>query len=212
VSKTQQKGLDEIADLYNAETGFSKGFYTKDGKKYNYFEAVVSNGKNIKKSEIETIAPNIALILFNHFTDKEKKAYDYIKVKVQDEKDTLVYRYKPKILTTSLEQAKVFDDFSNHLLKGDFKAIEKMVDPKYISAGFGKSLQKYFKAINSTHGKPKSYTRTHFGTATQKNGEVFFNYYGYLAYPDGYKKYYFINVPMQVKDKKIKGYKFLSDK
>ena len=87
-----------------------------------------------------------------------------------------------------------------------------MVDPKYIPEGFDKPIREYYNAIISSHGKPTSYVRTHFGTATQKNGEVFFNYLGYLAFPDGYKKYYFLNIPMQVKDKKIKGYTFQADK
>jgi hypothetical protein len=212
VSKTQQKGLDEVASLYKTETGFGKGFYTKDGKKYNYFEAVVANNKLIDSLGSDTTCPNMALILFNRFTDKEKKVYDYIRIKLKNKKDTLTFNYTPEVLTRGLVQAKIFDEFSKNLVNRDFNAIEKMVDTKYISAGFGKSLQEYFTAINSYHGNPKSYTRTNFGIAPQKNGERFFNYLGTLNYNDGYKKIYFINVPLKTNDKKIKGYNFLSDK
>jgi len=212
VSKTQQKGLDEIAELYNAETGYSKGFFTEEGKKYSYYEAVVSKSKMLDTLDTRSSCSNIAFMLYDNLNEKERNAYDYIRVQLRKNNDTVIIKFKPDALKIGAEQAKIFDEFSNHLLKNEYHAIKKMVDPNYIPGDVDKRIKKYMDPINSYHGNPKSYKRTIFTVSEQKNGENLLTYKGFLSYSDGYHKNYYINVPLETTDKKIKGLRFLKDK
>ncbi len=210
VSESQQNGLDKVALLYNATTSYTKGFKTLNGKKNTYFTIKVSNSKMIDSLNSVTTCPNIALMLFDAFTNKEKKAYTYIHVDLKSKKDTTSFKYEPKMLETGLEQVKLFTQFSNNLLNQNYKGMVNQIDPKFIVDDLEILLKNYFDILITKHGAIKKYTRTGFGSVNLKNGKKLYRFSGYLNFNDGYNRFYFVNVPTQINNKKIQGYDFLN--
>tara|TARA_R110002074_G_scaffold209113_5_gene378052 strand:- start:1763 stop:2056 length:294 start_codon:yes stop_codon:yes gene_type:complete len=78
-SETQQKGLDEVAEIYDAKVSYSKGFSSSLGKKtVKRFNVKLSDSKSLDSLPIAESSANIALTVFKNFDDDEKNSYTHI--------------------------------------------------------------------------------------------------------------------------------------
>jgi hypothetical protein len=208
ISDSQQEGLDHVGAFYNATTSYSKSFKTSTGEgSKNIFSIKVSNSQMIDSLNEVVTSPNIALMLFDNFTEKEKKAYTYVDVElIKNNSDTISMQYSPKALALALDQLSIYNDFSDKLVSKDYKGIVNMIEPKYVIKDLDSLIENYINILTNKHGKITSYMRTGFGVVNLKNGEKLLRYIGYLKFGDGYYRSYFINVPTQVDNDYIQGY------
>lgn len=211
ISDTQQQGLNEVSALYHAKTSYSKGFNKSAGQKtIKHFNIDVSDSEMIDSLNAVTTCPNIALIVYKNFTEKEKKTYTHIHVELETKKDTVAFNYEPKVLENGLQQVSMFTEFSENLLAKNYNGMIKQINTELIIKDLEIKLKNYFDILIKQHGDIKKYIRTGFGSVNLKNGEKLFRFSGYLTFNDGYNRFYFVNVSMDTKNKKIQGYDFLN--
>lgn len=204
-SENQQKGLDLIAKHYQTEVSFSKGFATNAGKSSARFNIKVANSPMLDTLRQDVTASNIALMLYESFTEDEKDDYDFIHVELK--KDTLKALYDVKRLSKALDQAAIFTNFSDDILNENYEAIVKNIKPEYQNPELASNLRSYVKRLRDVHGAVVAYKRVGFGIYTKPNNERLFHYSGHLEFVDGYIRPYELNTSMKIDDDYIAGYK-----
>lgn len=207
-SESQQKGLDQIGEQYKTKASFSKGFQTNAGKSFSRFNVKVSGSPMLDTLRHEVTASNIALMLYDSFTDDEKDDYDYIHVELKKDslQDSFEATFDPKLLSDGLNQVAIFTNFSDNLLHGNYEAIAANVDPKFQSSQLANNLKSFMNNLHATHGNLVSYKRIGFGIVTSANNKKLFHYSGHLHFSDGYIRPYFVRTSKNIDEDYISGY------
>ena len=209
-SETQRKGLDIIADHYEATTAFSKGFNTNAGKTTTMFTIKVSNSKMIDTLRPDITASNIALMLYETFTEEERESYNEIQVAlVKDSlKEAETSRYDPSVLADALDQSAIFRSFSDNLINKDLGSIAENMAPQYKTDKLLPNLTNYMTALVNTHGKLEGYKRTGFGILSLPDNRKLFFYSGYLIFEDGVYRGYNVQTSQNMDNNYLMGFKF----
>ncbi len=182
-SENEQKGLDKIAELYNAKTSYSKDLSSSAGKKtIRQFNVKVSESKLIDSLQPTVTSANIALLVFENMSKEEKNKYTAIDVElVNSKKDTAGYTYPIKVLEGLSPKAKTFRTFSESIVNGNFNTIESIKNKKHIPQAIAKGLKINIESKEKKYGKVKNYQpfgiaemKDEFGTIIQFQG--FFNF------------------------------------
>ncbi|KQC30881.1 hypothetical protein [Flagellimonas eckloniae] len=208
-SENQQKGLDLIAKHYHTETSFSKGFKTNAGKTTSRFNIKVSNSPMLDTLRQDITASNIALMLYESFTEDEKDDYDFINVELQ--KDSLEESHKAlydiQQLSRALDQAAIFTNFSENLLQKNYNGIVQNIADRYQNPKLAGNLEAFMNGLYKAHGNLIEYKRIGFGIYTKPNNEKLFHYSGHLKFADGYIRPFILTTSMNVSNDYIEGYK-----
>ena len=208
VSENQQKGLDDIAYHYDAETSYTKSYKNSAGsKKTTTFNVNVSNSKMLDTLRADITTSNIALMMFDSFTEDEKKDYTYLNVTlIKKAKDTVSYNFFPEVLNVGLDQVSIFIDFSEKLLAKDYKGIFNNIDPTIIESDTFSLFTNYLDQLTNDYGDITAYKRYGFGILKQKTGEELLGYSGILTFNNGFTKTYYIITSKQKDNNYVLGY------
>ncbi len=209
-SKNEQKGLDEIAAIYQAKVSFSKGFYTNSNQKIiKNFTIKISDCKMLDTMKFSQVSTNMARIAFHNFTEKEKKKYDEINVKYVKNKDTAQFIFNRNLLNLMDKKAVTALEFSESLMKHNFTKLDELIDKKYIrSASFATDMKNYITNIEKTNGKINGYQLYAIGKTRDENAKIdMIRFVGELKFMKGIKTPYFVNINMLQGQDKVIGYK-----
>lgn len=187
-SENQQKALAKVADVYNAKTGFSKGFSTSVGQeKITYFRIKVSDSDIIENLILENVASNVAIMVYNDLTEEEKKDYTNIEVEIT-KKDTtqekVLRNFKLEELANPAKQVTVFETLSNAVMNNDFELMANLIEPQYRQPQTAEKMSAYFKNFSSQNGKIESYKRTQFALRNI-DGVSYYVYSGFFLFENG---------------------------
>ena len=210
VSENEQKGLDEIADIYHAKVTFSKGFHTKTNQKtIKHFNINVSDCKMMDTMNFRHASANMARIAYHNFTEKEKKKYDKVIVQLIKDKDSAKYSFNRDLLSLVDKKANTVIAFSESLLQHDFPKLDKLIDKEYIkTSNFGLKMKKYISILENERGKITSYQLYKIGTTSAKNINLkMIRYVGEFQFSKGKKAAYFVNINTTEGKDKVVGYK-----
>lgn len=208
-SENQQKGLDLIAKHYHTETSFSKGFETNAGKSSSRFNIKVSNSPMLDTLRQDITASNIALMLYESFTEDERDDYDFINVELMQDslQDPVKALYDIKELSSALDQVAIFTNFSENLLQKNYNSIAQNIADRYQNPKLAGNLEVFMNGLHKAHGNLIEYKRIGFGIYTKPNNEKLFHYSGHLKFVDGYIRPYMLTTSMKVNNDYIEGYK-----
>lgn len=192
VSENEQKGLDYIADLYDAQTSYSKSFNNSMGvKARKTFNVKVSGSKRIDTLEPTVTTANIAMLMYESFTEKEKGNYTHIDVELINSKnDTAGYFYPVEVLNKISAKSKSYHNFSQSLVDHDFEKVDNIKDVSSIPNPVAEGLEKKIAAMEGAFGKLKAYESFGVAEATDEKGTIF-QFQGYLVFGDDVRKPYF---------------------
>lgn len=196
-SETQQKGLDEIAEIYDAKVSYSKGFNSSLGKKtVKRFNVKLSDSKSLDSLPIAESSANIALTVFKNFDADEKNSYTHIYTEyINPKKDTLSFTFPVSLMETLLLKSKGFTVFSESLKNETFEDVENFKNKDDLPQDIAKFLSNYSKLLNQDYGKITSYQL--IGLAELKNKErSMAQYVGYFTFNSGKLIKYAVNVDM----------------
>ena len=209
-SESQQKGLDEIAAYYDANTSFSKNYSNSVGtKKITTFNIKITDSKMLDSLRADITCSNIALMLFDSFTEEEKKDYNYINVElIKKGNDTLSYSYNPEILNIGIDQVSIFTDFSEKLLAKDYKGVFNNIEPSLIQSNSLLQFTNYQTQFVNEHGNITAYKRYGFGVIKKEDGTQVLSFSGFLTFNDGFVKPYYMTVSKQIDNNYVLGYSF----
>jgi len=205
VSENEQKGLDSIANLYDAQTSFSKSFNNSVGvKARKTFNVKVSGSKRIDTLEPTVTTANIAMLMYESFTQKEKGNYTHIDVELINSKnDTASYYYPVEVLNKISAKSKSYHDFSQGLVDHDFEKVDNLKDVNEIPNPIAKGLENKISAMEERLGKLKGYESFGVAEATDEKGTIF-QFQGYLIFSNEVRKPYFtVTDATEGKDKLI---------
>lgn len=180
-SENQQKALDEVAKTYNATTGFTKGF----NNDITYFRITVADSDVINDAEVVSAASNIALIVYDHFTEEEKKDYTHIEVEISKKSnpdDKMTRNYEVSTLVAPTKQAKIFDNFSNAVKSGDFQLMASLIDPQYRKADDAETIKSYIQKFIDENGKITEFRRTGYGLRVFDNNTTNYEFTGFFVF------------------------------
>ncbi len=207
-SENQQRGLDAIAEHYNTETSFTKGFQTNAGKTITKFTIKVGSSELLDTLPEKLAASNIALMLYESFSAEEREDYTNIEVKMQQDSlaEAESYYFDPGLMRDALDQSAIFSNFSDNLIDKNYDAIAQSMEPQYQSPKLATNLGNYMRRLHSAHGNLIAYKRLGFGIYTKANNEKRFHFSGHLTFSDGYKRPYVLTTSMKVNEDYISGY------
>ncbi len=187
-SKNQKAVLDEVARVYNAKTGFSKGFNKTAGKaSITYFKIKLSESDIIESMETNHAAANIAVMLYNNFTDEERKEYTHIEVAIT-RKDSSDKTTKGRIFTIAElkapgQQAKLFDSFAVAVVNQNYNLAANLIDSQYRKPTTTEEMKSYLSKKIEKQGKIKEFKRTGFALRTVDENKHFV-FSGFFIFED----------------------------
>lgn len=194
-SETEQKGLDQIADLYDAKTSYSKGFSSAVGTEtIRQFDVKVSESKLIDSLPPTVTTANIAMLVYESLTEDEKSKYDQIYVQLVNLKlDTASYTYPTQVLDNLSEKAKVYKRFSESLVSGDYEIVDEIKDHKLMPTALSDGLKANMLAREKALGSLIAYEP--FGIAEMTiEDEKIYQYQGFFVFRNGAKVPYTVMV------------------
>lgn len=207
ISENEQKGLNEVAALYNTNASYSKGFKTNNGETLNIFTIKIENGALLDSLPEALTSSNIALMLYKSFTPKEKEAYSYIEVrKNNDSTESEGSMYDPVLLADAADQLAIYDAFSKKIIDKDYDGVVKALKPEYQSPTVKQNLENFMSKLLSAHGAITEFKRIEFGIYTTQDGEKLFQFGGYFTFKDGYNQHYSVTSSMDPSIDYITGY------
>jgi hypothetical protein len=116
------------------------------------------------------------------------------------------FKYDLKALELPGTKRERFIDFSQKILNTDYEGIAKQIIPKFRTPTLGAELGNFMKPLIEKHGAVANYQATQFGLATTKKGTKLYKFEGVLIFEDGYKRPYFVTIPMEADNAFISGY------
>ncbi len=208
VSENEQKGLDQIAALYDAQTSYSKSFNSEMGSKtMKKFNVKISESKRIDTLEPTVTTANIAMLMYESFTQKEKSDYTHIDVELINSKnDTASYYYPVAVLEKISAKSKSFHAFSQSLVDHNFKEVDVIKDHVEIPSSVASGLKTKISTMENKLGKLKSFESFGVAEATDEKGTIF-QFQGYLVFDDDVRKPYFTVTDATIGKDKLIGFR-----
>ena len=195
-SKNQKEALDEVARVYSAKTDFSKGFNKNAGQPaVNYFKIKVSGSPIIDSMEANKAAANIALMLYDKFTEAERKDYTYIEVEIvkNDPAQKGANRIFPiGDLAAPDQQVGLFKSFSNDILNQDYNAAASLIDSPYRKPASAGQIKDYITKFVKKEGKINTYKRTGFTLGTTDDGKRYYIFSGFFIFENNKHLNYYV--------------------
>ncbi len=208
-SETEQKGLDDIAKLYNAKTSYSKGFNSSPGQEtVRQFNVKVSESKLIDSLAPTVTSANIALLVYESLTKSEQEKYNGIEVELVNLKqDTAAYFYPREVLEKISKKSILYKEFSENLVTRDFKKIVPLLSTEILeNSNIISGIEGKIKGDSERFGKLISYSP--FGISEVADADyVMLQFQGFLNY---YNKRipYFVNINDETGNDIILGFRF----
>ncbi len=185
-TENQQKALDEVANNYEAKTGFVKGFSNKAGEqKIVYFRINVSESEVLEKLNAEHAASNIAVIVVKNLTPEELKKYTHIEVEIKKSGDTYTRHYEIGTLNVPAAQFQLFESFSNNMIQGNYKEATALVDPRYQKDTDSETIEKYMTPFIDENGSIVKFISTEFNYRIYDEIDTTYLYKGKFVFPNG---------------------------
>lgn len=208
VSENEQKGLDYIGALYGGETSYSKSFKSESGE-----ESTRTFNVKIKASErIDTLEPtvttsNIALLMYESFTEEEKEDYTHIDIELINKKnDTAGYYYPVNVLKSLSDKSKSYKIFSQSLVDKDYDKIDEIRNPDEIKQTASAGLEAYIDALEKKHGDLIGYEP--FGIAEGKDDKgIIYQFQGYLLFENGQYQPYLVVLDAAEGEERLIGFR-----
>ncbi|PKA83515.1 hypothetical protein ATE92_1670 [Ulvibacter sp. MAR_2010_11] len=206
-SETEQKSMDTVAELYGAKTSYSKGISTAVGQEtIKKFTIKVSDSKML-----DTIAPaassgNIALMVYEGLTPKEKETYSGIDVElVHTTKDTAAFYYPKAVLQNVSKKSANFKIFSESILDNKYDRLETIKNVNDILDPIRNLVKIVIDQLELKLGDLESYKP--FGIAEERDdiGSMY-QYQGYFIFEKGAIPY-IINIDVSEGKDEIIGYR-----
>ncbi|QNJ98073.1 hypothetical protein [Constantimarinum furrinae] len=174
-SETEKKSLDEIADIYNAKTAYSKGVKSSMGEQTEKtFTITVSDSKLIDSLNPNVSSSNIGFLVYNSLSAEEKKNYTYINVNLLNlKRDSAKYSYTATSLAKLSPKAKTFNEVSEQLLLGNFKKLDEIKDAAAIPNEISETIKQKIAFLEQEYGDLESYTPFGIGEASDAIGTVY---------------------------------------
>ncbi|MFC7358513.1 hypothetical protein ACFQO1_12500 [Jejudonia soesokkakensis] len=185
-SESEQEGLNNVADIYDATTSYSKSFNTNNGKKTSSFNVKVSGSKMIDSLQPTVTTANIATLIYGNMNEEERGDYDHIDVELVNAKnDTVGYYYPMNILENIYNKSKNFKAFSEALINNDAAKLDEIRHKADFEKPIGQPLLNVIKNLEKKHGQLMTYKP--FGIAEINNSanEQAFQYQGNLIFRNG---------------------------
>lgn len=204
-SENQQKALDEVAKTYNATTGFSKGFHND----VTYFKISVGNSDILDSLEVISTASNIALMVYDNFSEEEKKDYSHIEVEISKKnnpKNVVIRNYEVSTLAAPNKQSKIFDNFSNAVKSGDYQLMASLIDPQYRNADDADYIKKYLQKFIDENGKITEFKRTGYGLRVFENKTTNYEFTGFFIFENNKRLHYNLQTYDDVNSQYIYGF------
>ena len=169
-SDTEQKSLDAIAAIYEGKTSFSKGFNSNtEDKTIRNFKIIVQESALIDSVPPNNTSANIALMVYDGFSNSEKEKYDVIKVELLNlEKDTAFYNFTMPVLKGLSKKSETFKKVSESIVDGDFETIDELKYERAIPEPIGLKMKENFKNKEEKYGALLRYEP--IGILRDKNG------------------------------------------
>ena len=208
-SESEQQSLDRIAEIYDAKTSYSKGFSSSTGKEtIRNFTAKISESDLIDSLNPNVTSSNIALLVYQGFTEDEKGKYNNIFVEMVNKKgDTADYTYPVPVLQKVSDKSAIFVAFSESILNGDMDKIDEIRNPETIPEPIGSRLQNAITSYKNSYGSLISYDP--FGVAELSDDRgVAYQFQSYLVFSSGKKIPYLVNIDTSPESNKLDGFKF----
>lgn len=208
VSENEQKGLDYIGSLYDAKTSYSKSFDSELGSEtIKKFNIKVSESMRIDSLQPTVTTANIAWLMYESFSEDEKKSYTHVDVElVSTKNDTASFYYPLDVLEKLSTKATNFKAFSQNLVDGDFVKIDALKDEVEIPATVAVGLKNQIAMMEKKWGQLISYEPFGISEGKDEQGTIY-QFQGYLVFEKGvYKPYLTVLDAAQGKDKLI-GFK-----
>ncbi|HIP32531.1 MAG TPA: hypothetical protein EYG86_07210 [Crocinitomicaceae bacterium] len=175
--------------------------------KVNSFDIKVSGSDLLDSLDANIACSNIALMLFEGFTNEEKAKYTQIGVELnQNSSTTTDLIFTPDVLIGGLLQLGVFKDFSKMMLEKDYERVVNRVDPKYLEEDVLPRFTKYVQNLTDEHGDIVDFKRVGYGKMTYPDGTSAYQFSGHFEFKDGYNRSYFVLTSTDKDNKHIQGY------
>ncbi len=206
-SETEEKAAQAVGENYDTLALFSKEFISEDGEGKPIYYLEVTPTKDLDTSNIAMVASNMGLIIYENLSAEERKEYDRYQIvtTVKDQAFSQAYGFNEKI-ELGLAKAKIFDDFSQHIINEAYAEADNLVIPKNRGEDHGEVLKKYLQHAISQHGKISYFRRTGYG---QNEAETMILINGYFAFDSGYTLHYYIGASKEKEESLMIGYEFL---
>jgi len=207
-SENEKQGLDKIADLYQAKTSYSKSFNSSAGiKSMSKFNVKVSESIRIDTLEPTVSTANIAMLMYESFTDSEKGDYTHIDVELVNSKnDTAAYYYPVDVLKDLSTKSNSYKVFSESLVNGNFDAVDAISDKKEIPNSMAEGLKAKIKQMESRFGNLHDYEPFGIAELSDEQGKAY-QFQGYLVFGNGVRKPYFTVADAAAENNKLIGFR-----
>ena len=208
VSENEQKGLDYIGSLYDAKTSYSKSFDSEVGSEtLKKFNVKLSESSRIDSLQPTVTTANIAWLMYESFTDDERKNYTHIEVELISAKnDTASYYYPMGLLETISKKGSTFKAFSQSLVDRDYIKIDGLKDDAVIPDPLALGLKNQIAQMEKQLGKLTSYEPFGIGEGQDELGTIY-QFQAYLVFEQGAYKPYLIVFDAAEGAEKIIGFK-----
>ncbi|GHC49598.1 hypothetical protein [Ulvibacter litoralis] len=206
-SETEQKSLNQIAEIYKAKTAYSKGFNSNVGEKtIRNFKITASESKLLDSLRPELSSSNIALLVYEGFTSEEKETYDEIKVDILNlKKDTASFVFQLPVLEKLSKKSTAFKQFSENILLRKYNLLDSIKNAADFKTPISKSIEDLMQKNEAVFGELITYCPISLAETEDEISGIY-QYRGLFIYKNDAIPYLVAVDATEGKDKMI-GYK-----
>lgn len=207
-SDTEQKGLDRIADIYDAKATYTKGFNSSVGEEtVRRFTVKVSESRMIDSLNPNVTSANIAVIIFQGMSEEERDQYNNIDVEmVNKDNDTASYTYPNDVLKKLVAKAANFERFSKAMVDGDGGTIDLIRNTEFISEPIGNKVINALGKHKEAHGILMDYAPFGVAEISDESGAAY-QFQSNLIFNDGFKLPYIVVIDTRPGNNKVAGFR-----
>ncbi len=206
-SETQQKSLEKISEVYETKTSYSKGVVKNAGNPtISYFKVTVTSSPVIEKLVPEVASTNIALMVFEDLTDKEKQKLTHIDVEIvssDGSSEKNLRRYSLLELENPKIQSEIFSQFSQKLIAQEYEEMIQLIDPQFQREDDASVIKNHIDKLIAKNGKITGFRRTGLGMRILENNEKRYEFIGLLVFENGVTGNYLVQTYLEASNKTI---------
>jgi hypothetical protein len=208
-SGTHPVGPTTVTENYDTQTTISEKMMSMDERgEVNSLFLHVDGSVILDSLQPNLACSNIAIMTYGGLSVEDRQKYGQLFVVLTNNKSQKenTFQYDMQALGLPGAKRQLFVDFSQKILDTDYEGIAKQISPKFQTPTLGAELGNFMTPLIQKHGAVANYKSTHFGLATTKKGAKLYKFEGVLIFEDGYKRPYFITVPMEAGNNFVSGY------
>ncbi|WP_432411420.1 hypothetical protein [Rasiella sp. SM2506] len=204
---TEENAINSLEETYDTQVAFTKASIEDNGETLAIFNAKMESNTLLDTLNMVFAGSHMGILVYEQLSQEEKATYGGFQVQFEKNGESYeqAFKYNKNLAVKAIEKAKLFDEFADNLLEGNYEEAAGLVKIENRNENDVKALNDYMEIHMVEHGKPTGYKRTGWGLNTTN---TVFHFNGFLTFDNGYVLPFLVAMTDNTVDTTLIGYKF----